>query len=71
MLADNLVLTQSEQLLASYVDIINEKGPDSPQAQAFVEQHLDLEEFVELAEIARQMKIAMTATPNSCGFSRF
>jgi hypothetical protein len=36
-------------LLARYLDLLDESGPDSPEARAFLEAHRDNHLFVQIA----------------------
>ena len=49
------------ELLAECATRIIDHGPDSPEVQAFIDQHQDNTEFVELSETCRALKRAFIA----------
>ncbi len=51
-----MVSTDVRMLLADVAALINEQGPDSPVVLAFIEQHRDNAEFVELAQLSQALK---------------
>jgi hypothetical protein len=53
-------------LLANYAALLNNHGVDSPEAAEFIAAHRWNEEFVELAELSRKLKQALTAPANGC-----
>lgn len=54
-------------LIAHYTVLINKYGLDSVEAQEFLSQHYDDVEFTELAQTARQLKIAIAGRHLSDG----
>ncbi len=55
--------SSTRDLLAEYAMLLNDHGADSEQARVFLETHQDDGEFVELAELSRTLKKALTS-PN-------
>jgi hypothetical protein len=51
----------TRQLLAEYVALLNKHGVESRSPREFVDQHKLNSEFVELAELTRKLKLALTA----------
>lgn len=49
------------ELLADYAALLNDHGVDSTEAEEFVVAHRWNQEFVELAELSRKLKRALTA----------
>jgi hypothetical protein len=50
----------TRELLARHAELLNRYGPWSEQERAFVREHEQHQEFVELAETARRLKRALT-----------
>ena len=57
----------TRQLLARYATLINRHGVDSAQANRFLETYSHNSEFIELAELSRTLKKALTSL--HCGNS--
>jgi hypothetical protein len=53
-------------LLADYVDLLNRHGADSSETAGFIDAHAENREFVELADLARNLKKAFTAPEGHC-----
>ena len=51
----------TRRLLARYATLINRFGPDSSRAKSFLDDYSHNSEFVELAELARNLKKALTS----------
>lgn len=51
----------TRDLIAQYAVLLNKFGADSDEAANFVEQHIDDSEFVDLAELSRTLKKALTS----------
>jgi hypothetical protein len=49
------------ELLAEYAALLNERGIDSPEAAELIVAHRWNREFVELAQLSRELKKALTA----------
>jgi len=47
------------QLISEFAKVLNESGPDSPEAAEFIRQHSNDAEFVELAHISIALKRAL------------
>jgi hypothetical protein len=47
------------QLISEFAKVLNESGPDSPEAAEFIKQHSNDAEFVELAHISIALKRAL------------
>jgi hypothetical protein len=54
------------ELLADYTVLLNRNGVDSAEAKAFIEAHQKNRRFVQLAELSRVLKKALTAPPQDC-----
>jgi len=50
------------ELLAAYADLINQYGPDSDEANAFVWGHTEDQEFIGLAWVAKHLKLALSSS---------
>jgi hypothetical protein len=57
-------------LLAEYAGLLNRYGVDSPEASRLIEAHKLNSEFVELADLSRKLKKALTAPAGDCVRSR-
>ncbi len=55
--------TDRPRALADCAELINRHGPDSPEVLRFIEERKDDPEFVELAELSRQLSKALKGTP--------
>lgn len=55
-------LKSTSQMLGEYADLLNQHGPHSQQAADYVALHADDAEFVELAVLARRLKVALAET---------
>jgi hypothetical protein len=51
----------TRELLAEYAVLLNKHGVDSQEAAEFLEENRANPEFVELAELSRKLKAALTA----------
>jgi len=54
----------ASRLLAEFAKVLNEFGPDSPQGEAFIQQHGSNKEFVELARLSAALKRALMPDPD-------
>ena len=50
------------ELLGQYAELLNDFGVDSHEARLFLENHRINEEFFELAQLSRKVKLALTAS---------
>ena len=57
----------TRELLAEYAAILNKCGVDSEEADEFIEANKENAEFVELAELSRTLKKALTSPAQHCG----
>jgi hypothetical protein len=57
------------ELLGEYAVILNRFGVDSCESEDFLERHKENTEFIELAELSRKLKRALTAPHSDCGHS--
>jgi hypothetical protein len=48
------------ELLTAFSEILNVHGPDSREAAEFILEHANDEELIELAELSRKLKRALT-----------
>lgn len=55
----------TRELLGEYARLLNEFGPESRQAKELLDHHEFDQEFLELAELSRKLKNALTA-PAAC-----
>lgn len=53
------------QLISEFAKVLNQYGPDSPEAESFVREHNRDQEFVELAHISIALKRALMPQPDS------
>ena len=53
----------TRELLAIYAQLLNKHGVASNKAREFLDQHRTDHEFVELAELSRRLKLALTPSP--------
>ena len=60
------MVRSSRHLLARYAALINKYGVDSRQAKKFLDEHRDNGEFIELAELSRTLKLALTSPVYGC-----
>ncbi len=51
----------TRELLAQYTVLLNRFGTDSEEAEAFLQENRSNSEFVELAELSKTLKEALTA----------
>jgi hypothetical protein len=62
------------ELLASYTALLNQYGPDSPEARDFLKEHKGHAEFIGVADLARHLKITLTtdrtSSPNGGRWAR-
>lgn len=49
------------EMLAEYTELLSRFGPDSKEAQEYLDERRFNYEFAELAELARKLKKALTA----------
>jgi len=56
----------TRELLASYAELLNKCGVDSEEADEFIEANKENTEFVELADLSRTLKKALTAPAQDC-----
>lgn len=66
-------MSNTRELLADYAALLNEHGVDSREADQFLRDNQFNEEFVELANLSRTLKKALTLptrdlNENRCGF---
>lgn len=54
-----MTLHETSHLLARHASLLNQHGPYSRQELRFIAEHEDNEEFVELAAVARVLKVEM------------
>ena len=54
---------KDHEILSAFTKILNVHGPDSPEEEAFLEQHGDNDEFLELAGLASSLKRALMKRP--------
>ena len=55
----NAEAVQTAQLLSQFAKLLNSSGPDSPEADAFLERYRENSEFVELARLSGYLKRAL------------
>lgn len=53
-------MRNTREMLAEYAELLNEFGPDSREAQEYLNDRRFNSEFAELAELARKLKKALT-----------
>ena len=54
------------ELLADYAALLNRHGVDSSEADEFIRAYSWNTEFVELADLSRKLKMALTAPAGGC-----
>jgi hypothetical protein len=58
-----------EQLLAKCAELMNRFGPDSDEVSRFIASHEEDREFVELANLSRDLKKAFSETPAETSYA--
>lgn len=55
----------TSECLAEYAELLNNYGPNSKEAQQYLDEHCYDTEFTELAILSRKLKVALTAPINT------